>query len=79
MTPQKLRMRCDLGKELQPGKWAEAPGRGARGGGGGRPSNVLQDRFSNSSNSGVKIAGGGKAYDLGDHNVYEYRFLILPF
>ena len=31
---------------------------GARGGG-GRPSNVLQDHFSNSSNSGVKIAGGG--------------------
>ena len=30
---------------------------GARGG--GRPSNVLQDHFSNSSNSGVKIAGGG--------------------
>ena len=42
---------------------------GARGGG-GRPSNVLQDHFSNSSNSGVKIAD-----DLGNCNVYEYRFL----
>ena len=31
--------------------------RGARGG--GRPSNVLQDNFSDSSISGVKIAGGG--------------------
>ena len=30
---------------------------GARGG--GCPPNVLQDHFSNSSNSGVKIAGGG--------------------
>ena len=25
----------------------------------GRPSNVLQDHFSNSSNSGVKFVGGG--------------------
>ena len=31
---------------------------GARGG--GRPSNALQDHFSNFSNSGVKIAGGGE-------------------
>ena len=40
---------------------SEAPGRGGgvRGGGGGRPSNVLQDDFSDSSISGVKIAGGG--------------------
>ena len=30
---------------------------GARGG--GRPSNVLQDHFSNSPNSGIKIAWGG--------------------
>ena len=44
---------------------------GARGG--GCPPNVLQDHFSNSSNSGVKIAGGGgKADDLGNYNVYEY-------
>ena len=35
----------------------EAPGRGQ--GGDGRPSNVLQDHFSNSSNFGVKISGGG--------------------
>ena len=32
---------------------------GKGGKGGGHPSNVLQDRFSNSSNSGIKIAGGG--------------------
>ena len=54
-------------------KHPEAPGRGGKG---GRlpPPNVLQDRFSNSSNSGVKIAvgGGGKADDLGNYNVYEY-------
>ena len=32
---------------------------GGKGGqGGGRPSNVLQDHFSKSSNSSVKIAGG---------------------
>ena len=44
---------------------------------GGRPSNVLQDHFSNFSNSGVKIAGGGgsKADDLGNYNVYEHRIL----
>ena len=48
---------------------------GARGGG-GRPSNVLQDHFSNSSNSDVKFAGGGgKADDLGNYSVYEYTFL----
>ena len=35
----------------------EAPGRGGKGG--SRPSNVLQDHFSNSPNSGVKIPGGG--------------------
>ena len=55
-----------------------APGRGGKGGGGGRPSNVFQDHFSNSSNSGVKIAGGGgggNANDLGNYNVYEHRFL----
>ena len=52
---------------------AEAPGRGgARGG--GRPSNVLQDNFSDSSIFGVKIAGGGTA-DLGNYNVYEHRIL----
>ena len=45
----------------------EAPGRGARGG--GRPFNALQEHFSNSPNSGVKIAGGGgKADDLGNYN-----------
>ena len=36
-----------------------AGNRSAGKGGGGCPSNVLQDHFSNSSNSGVKIAGGG--------------------
>ena len=41
-------------------RYTEAPGRGGgKGGGGGRPSNVLQYQFSNSSNSGVKIVGGG--------------------
>ena len=44
--------------------------------GGGHPSNVLQDYFFNSSNSGVKIArGGDKAYNLGNYNVYEFKFL----
>ena len=37
---------------------ARSAGKGGQGGG-GRPSNVLQDHFSNSSNSGVKIVGGG--------------------
>ena len=32
---------------------------GKGGQGGSRPSNVLQDHFSNSSYSGIKIAGGG--------------------
>ena len=65
-------------------KWidisAEAPGGGgARGGKGGRPPpNVLQDHFSNSPNSGVKIAGGGgKTDDLGNYNVYEHRIYNL--
>ena len=51
----------------------EAPGK--EGKGGGRPSNVLQDHFSNSSNPGVKITreGGGKAGDFGSSNVYECR------
>ena len=45
---------------------------GARGGGGGgRPSNVLQDHFSNSPNSGVKIWGGGKADDLGNYKILQ--------
>ena len=35
----------------------EALGRGGQGG--GRPSNLLQNHFSNYSNSGLKIAGGG--------------------
>ena len=52
---------------------AEAPGRGGKGG--GRPSNFLQDHFSISPNSGVKIGGGGKADDLGSYNVYEHRIL----
>ena len=34
-------------------------GKGGQGGGGGRPSNVLHDHFSDSSNSGVKNAEGG--------------------
>ena len=38
-------------------EWVQKRWEGGQGG--GRPSNVLQDHFSNSSNSGVKIAGGG--------------------
>ena len=47
---------------------------GKGGKGGSHPSNVLQDNFSNSSNSGAKIAGGGggKADDLGNYNMHEY-------
>ena len=37
---------------------SRSAGKGGKGGGGGRPPNVLQDHFSNSSNSGVKIARG---------------------
>ena len=48
---------------------------GKGGKGGGRLSNVLQDLFSNSSNSVVKHCGGVKANDIDNHNVYEYRFL----
>ena len=60
---------------------SRSAGKGGQGGG-GRPPNVLQDHFSNSSNSGVKIAGGGgKADDLGSSNVYEcigfYNLAIL--
>ena len=41
-----------------------------REGGARLPPNVLQDHFSNSSNSGVKIAGGGgKADELGNYSV----------
>ena len=25
------------------------------------------------------MGGGGKADDLGNYNLYEYRFIILPF
>ena len=57
---------------------AEVPGRGGKGG--RLPPNVLQDHFSISSNSGVKIAGeggGDKADELGNYNVYEYWSLQL--
>ena len=50
---------------------------GQGGGGGGCPSNVLQDHFPNSPNSGIKISGGGggKADDLGNYNLYENKIL----
>ena len=37
--------------------WCRSAGKGGKGG--GHPSNVLQDHFSNSFNSGIKIAGWG--------------------
>ena len=52
---------------------------GGQGGGGAiAPLMFSRTTFlnSNSSNSGVKIAGGGgEADDLGNYNVYEYTFL----